>query len=106
MYKTKLIIVVFMMSIFSLGASAAINAQGTVEVLYPSSPSLVYFKLKGDVCTESQYFKISLNSEEGKAWYSLLLAAANTSKSVNVVAPECPTNAVGAITVSYIYQVF
>jgi len=104
MNKFRLILLSILLSTFSLGANAAISAEGTVEILYPANPSLVYFRLKGDVCTVAQYFKFSLTTEEGKAWYSLLLAAANTSKPVIVAATECPTGS--AITVSYIYQKF
>lgn len=101
MKKTYLLVVVILLMSLSFGASAVIKTSGTVEILYPSKPELVYFKLKG---SGSGYFKFSLNTEEGRAWYALILAAANTSKPVFLAAPECPITT--DVTISYIYQVF
>jgi len=97
-------LVIILLLVMSFTTRAAVGAKGTVEVLYPSHPGIVYFRLKNDICTGSGYFKFALNTEEGRAWYALLLAAANTSKPVIVPAPECPT--VTDVDISYVYQVF
>jgi len=103
MRKVNLLAISLLMAV-SFGASAIIKTSGTVEILYPSKPGLVYFKLKNDSCDTSGYFKFSLSTEEGRAWYALLLAAANTSKPISVAAPQCPTTV--DIDILYVYQIF
>ena len=98
------LLTIILLMVLSFGVSATIKAGGTVEVLYPSNPGLVYFRLKDDICSGSSYFKFSLTTEEGRAWFALLLAAANTSKPVIVAAPECPTTS--DINIFYVYQSF
>lgn len=103
--KNVLFILFALFSFFSIEAKAQL-ATGTVEVLYPSAPSQVYFRLKGDVCTSPEYFKFSLDTEEGKAWYAMLLAAATTGKPVKVSLYACPIQGNGAAVVRYIFQEF
>lgn len=83
-------------------AIANITVHGEVARIYPSG-NAVHFKLKNDQCGNTgQYYYFMLGTEVEKAWYALLLAAANTNKPVAVSVPACPTTTY--VQVRYIYQ--
>lgn len=69
--------------LLSANAVANITVSGEVVRIYPHG-SAVHFKLKNDPCgSASQYYYFTLSSDIEKAWFALLLAAANTSKPVD-----------------------
>lgn len=83
-------------------AIANITVHGEVARIYPSG-NAVHFKLKDDQCGNTvQYYYFMLVTEVEKAWYALLLAAANTNKPVAVSVPACPRTTY--VQVHYIYQ--
>lgn len=92
--------------LFALSAQAAaqVFASGEVDRLYPSSTNLISFKLKGDTCIPNEnYYTFSLDAPAGKAWYAMLLTAANTGRPVTVRVTQCAASNVQA---DYIYQQF
>ncbi|MCX2781044.1 hypothetical protein [Microbulbifer thermotolerans] len=93
--------------LFFCGASFAesIIITGKVTRIYGYEDT-INFHLEGNTeCNpNNQYYYFNLDSEGKKAWYSLLLAAANTSKPIHVKIPECPIN--DKVKIIYLYQNF
>ncbi|WP_027671414.1 hypothetical protein [Rheinheimera baltica] len=90
--------------LLSTSVFANVTVQGEIERIFPNL-GVVNFKLKNDRCGNTgQYYYFPLTNEREKAWYSMILAAANTGKRVVVSVPQCPTNAY--VQVRYIYQEF
>ena len=87
------------------GTYGAVTRTGEVERIFPIDGG-IKFRLKGDEqCNPNgKYYYFNLDSEVKKAWYSLLLAAANTSKPVRVSIDACPTDS--HVPVRYVYQDF
>lgn len=85
-------------------AFANITVHGEVARIYPSG-NAINFKLKNDQCGNTgQYYYFNLSSDTEKAWYAMMLAAANTKAQISVSIPACPTTA--KELVRYIYQDF
>lgn len=83
---------------------AAKTVKGEISRIYPNSNN-VFFKIKNDTCNPNdKYYYFSMENENAQAWYSLILAAANTSAPINVRISNCPTNLNAKVT--YIYQDF
>lgn len=82
------------------------TVSGEIARIYPSV-NKIYFKLKNDQCGKpiSGYYSFELDSEYKKAWYAMLLAAANTGKPIRASIPGCPVND-ETIAVNYIVQDF
>lgn len=106
--KIKIIAALFTAPIAALLLSANVTAntsvtvEGKISRIYPNSGN-VFFKLKNDQCGNTgKYYYFTLDSDVEKAWYAMVLAAANTDKPVSVSLPACPvaTN----VQVRYIYQ--
>lgn len=98
----KLLYVIALLACFD--SFANITVHGEVARIYPSG-NAVHFTLKNDQCgSTGQYYYFPLGSEVEKAWYALLLAAANTAKPVRVSLPACPTTSY--VQVRYIFQDF
>lgn len=104
MKMTKFILLSTMITM-SLFANAAFTISGEISRIYPSN-STVKFRLKNDnQCNpNSKYYYFDLDSEVKKAWFAMILAAANTSKPVRVSIHQCPTDA--DVEVRYVYQDF
>lgn len=103
MRRLKMKLLIFIVALLlSANAFANLTARGEVARIYPHG-SAVHFKLKNDPCgSTSQYYYFTLSSDVEKAWFALLLAAANTGKPVSVSIPACPTTS--HVQVRYIYQ--
>lgn len=87
-----------------LALAAAQNASGEIARIYANDNN-IYFKLKNDSCNpSSKYYFFSMADENAEAWYSLMLAAANTSKKIIVRVGSCPTTTNARVV--YIYQDF
>ena len=84
---------------------AALTVIGEVSRIYPIDGG-IKFRLKNDAeCNPNdKYYYFNLDSEVKKAWYSLILAAANTQKPIRVSLHECPTDS--HVEVRYVYQDF
>ncbi len=85
----RIIAFIFMVT-FSLN-SLSIEAKGLVERIFPTG-DYVNFRLKGDSCKSSPhntYWKFSLTTEVGKAWFAMLLSAAATKTEIKVHASTC-----------------
>ncbi|ARU28133.1 hypothetical protein [Cellvibrio sp. PSBB006] len=82
------------------------TVSGEIARIYPSV-NKIHFKLKNDQCGKpiSSYYTFELDSEYKKAWYAMLLAAANTGKPIRASIPGCPVND-EMIPVNYIVQDF
>jgi hypothetical protein len=97
-----------LLSLISVNSFAAFTISGKVKTLYPSHTGsgigVVYFKLHTSQCPANAYMYFNLD-DVGKAWYSLLLAASNTGKSINVSLNHCPTDGVDK-DIRYLYQNF
>jgi len=99
----KLLLTIFTLCL-PLHSYATTSATGEVSRIYPQS-NKIYFQLKNDPCnSNNKYYYFALDSESSKAWYSLILAAANTSKPIVVSLTECPSTV--DVPVRYIYQNF
>ncbi len=84
---------------------AATSTSGEIKRIYAQGER-VNFRLKDNQSCNpnNKYYYFTLDSEVKKTWYSLILAAANTSKRVVVSIEDCPSAA--SIEVKYIYQDF
>ena len=90
--------------LWGLTLAAAQSATGEVARIYANDNN-IYFKLKNDSCNpNSKYYYFSMTNENADAWYSLILAAANTSRKVTVRVGSCPSTTNAQIV--YIYQDF
>lgn len=90
--------------LFSLSGHANQTISGEISRIYPAN-NTVFFSLKNDPCNpNNKYYFFPLERETSKAWYSLILAAANTSKPIAVSIHEFPTDS--HEPVRYIYQNF
>ena len=88
----------------SFSSYALETAVGEVARIYPSG-NTVSFKLKKDQCNPNhKYYYFTLDSEVKKAWYALILAAANSAKPIRVSVAECPTDA--NVEIRYLLQDF
>ena len=96
-------IILILLCLASANCLAAVTLNGQVKRLYPDS-GRIYFKIKNDQCESTKYYYFELSIEIEKAWYSLLLAAANSGKNVKVSVPECALTE--SIKIRYIYQDF
>lgn len=93
---------------FSLNSFAG-HVSGPVERIYVTQ-DIVYFRLKGDSCKtvadRNTYWKFSLTSGQeggtGKAWYSMLLAAATAGSVISAGIPDCQPGT--HQNVRYLYQ--
>ena len=88
------VITFFFMVVFSLNAFS-IETKGLVERIFPTA-DYVNFRLKGDTCKSdphNTYWKFSLTSEVGKAWFAMLLSAAATGTEIKVHASTCDKSA-------------
>lgn len=87
--------------------SQAAKGSGQVERIYPSNGK-VYFRLKGDECKDkgsrNTYWYFDLSTDTGKAYYSLLLAAATTKSVVQVGRPANSCSPELSQEINYIYQ--
>jgi len=103
----KLFVIVCLMML-SLNVFAITDVSGKVARLYLNPDgNWVFFSLKNDQCGQpiGVYYQFQLDSEVKKGWFSMLLAAANTDKVINVSLPSCPTPS-ASVLVRYIYQDF
>lgn len=101
MKKIMLLIVLYLVGLTSVAAQ---SAYGEIARIYANDNN-IYFKLKNDSCNpSSKYYFFSMTNENAEAWYSLILAAANTSKKIVVRVANCPIPA--NTRVVYIYQDF
>lgn len=101
----KLLVVALLM--FSANTFAITNVSGKVARIYPQGDR-VHFNLKGDQCglgIDQHYYYFTLDTDVKKAWYSLILAAANTDKPILVSLPDCPAPG-SQVEVRYLYQDF
>ena len=88
--------------LLSVNAFANITVHGEIARIFPNG-GVINFKLKNDHCGNTgQYYYFNLNSDTEKAWYAMMLAAANTGARVSVSIPACPTTA--KVAVRYVYQ--
>ena len=91
----------------SINVNAAAYS-GNVTRIYPASGSdggKIHFRINSKDCpSNSNYFWFSMEHPSGKAWYSLILAAANTGKSITVNAEKCPY--MNPVQIRYVYQDF
>ncbi|WP_226648738.1 hypothetical protein [Microbulbifer variabilis] len=90
-------------SFLSAGTFAATTNIGLVERIYPSGTS-VKFRLKNDPCnvnSKGEYYEFELDTDVKKAWFTILLAAANSGKEVSVRVEACEG---GVKTVVYIFM--
>ena len=106
--KNKVLIVMATLFICNI-AFAAETTHGEIRRIHPmshSSGELIQFNLKNDTSCNpnNRYYYFKLDSEAKKAWYSMILAADNTGKSISVSIESCPTS--GGVPVRYIYQTF
>jgi hypothetical protein len=77
---------------------------GEVEKIFPSGLGVINFRLKGDTCIPSEYYyTFSLDAPSGKAWYAMLLTAANTGRPVTVRVTTCGA---ANLQADYIFQQF
>ncbi|ALU43557.1 MULTISPECIES: hypothetical protein [Pseudoalteromonas] len=89
-------------------AAFAAKGVGQVERIYPSGGK-VFFRLKGDECKQSAnagntYWYFELADATAGVNVSMLLAAANTSKTIKIGYPSCdPTK---NQKINYLYQDF
>lgn len=104
----KKLLALFLICI-SVNTFAITNVSGKVARIYPAE-NKVYFNLIGDQCgqgIDNHYYYFVLDSEIKKAWFSIILAAANTGKPILVSLPNCPSPATGAqVEIRYLYQDF
>ncbi|KAF7785557.1 hypothetical protein PRUB_a4244 [Pseudoalteromonas rubra] len=89
-------------------AALAAKGAGQVERIYPSG-SRVYFRLKGDECKKgansgNTYWYYELSEATANVNTAILLAAANTGKSLRVGYPSC--DATKTQKINYLYQDF
>ena len=103
--KKTMLFLLFMF--ISINVNAA-TFSGNVTRIYPGTGSnggKIHFRINNNDClSNGNYFWFSIEHPSGKAWYSLILAAANTGKSISVNAEKCPDNE--PVQVLYIYQNF
>lgn len=73
------------LSLFGFALAAYAGESGRVKRIYPSGGN-VYFWLDGGCKTKwgDGYWYFPLNSEAAKAWYALLLSAANSKTAVAI----------------------
>ena len=93
---------------FSFNAFAITEVSGKIARLYVNNDgNWVFFSLKNDQCGQGigVYYQFPLDSDARKAWFSMMLAAANTEKSINGAIPNCPSPT-ASVLVRYIYQDF
>lgn len=104
--KTLCWIVVLLIGTHASFASAA-TTKGEVARIWILSSNVVYFRLKGDTCkvktaSANPYWKFSLKTNAGKAWYEMLLASAYAKRPVKISTPVCsPTT---TQNIRYVYQ--
>ena len=100
----KKILALFLICI-SVNTFAITTVSGQVARIYPATPNAVFFSLKNDQCGKGidVYYVFQLDSEIKKAWYSLILAAANTGKPIFVSIPNCSVDG-SSVEVRYIFQ--
>ena len=96
-------ITIFLIALFFTTLSEASTPVGEISRIYPND-GRIYFKLKNDSCNPNGYYYFSMSSENGETWYSLILAAANTSKKIAVRVANCPVS--GNAQIVYVYQDF
>lgn len=91
----------------SVNTFAITTVSGKVARIYPAAPNAVFFSLKNDQCGKGidVYYVFILDSEIKKAWYSMILAAANTDKPISVSIPNCSADG-SSVEVRYIFQDF
>lgn len=84
---------------------ATITVEREIKRIYANGER-VNFRLKDDATCNpnNKYYYFRIDSEIKKLWFPLLLAAANTNKSVSVSIDECPTN--DNVEINYLYQEF
>lgn len=98
--------VLFILLIAIGGIASAMPVEGTVSRIYPSGTSdKINFKLRTSDCSGSPYYSFPVNTDIGKANYSLLLAAATTGSEIVVAISSCPP-AGESVQIQYIYQDF
>jgi hypothetical protein len=103
MSKVKLLLSMFILC-FSLPSYGTKGTSGEISRIYPTN-NKIFFRLKNDTCNpNNRYYYFNLDSETSKAWYALILSAANTSKPISVSIHECPSAA--DVSVRYILQNF
>ncbi len=100
---------IILMALFGLSSNVfAVESSGQIARIYPTGDN-IYFSLKNDSCitTSGEYYKINkvTQAQSAAEWFSMLLAAANTGKEINVaISGSC--NDTGHRSVLYIYQNF
>lgn len=104
----KKLLALFLVCI-SVNAFAIVNVSGKVARIYPAD-GRIFFNLVNDQCglaIDNHYYFFELDSELKKAWYSLILTAANTGKPIVVSLPNCPSTTSGTqVEIRYVYQDF
>lgn len=87
----------------SLPAKAA-GESGLVTRIYPSG-NIINFQLQGSCKTGLVYWQFDITTDMGKAWYAMLLTAANNKKPLNIsFANVCDSSQ--HQTIWYMYQDF
>lgn len=97
---------VFVALLFCSQVCSALTITGKVTRIYPSGTDggTINFKVATPECAAAKYLQFSLTTEVGKAWYALLLSAANSGADVRVRINECPVNEHQQVV--YIFQDF
>lgn len=97
----KKLLALFLMSMCSLSAHA--GESGLVTRIYPTG-NTVNFQISNS-CKTSMYYQFDITTDIGKAWYAMLLTAANNKKPVSIdFAGACDPNQ--HQTIWYVYQDF